>query len=177
MPLFEEGRIPAGVYTGHEGIFETTASLHRNVSGFVEVRYGDFFSGQRLRVWTRIDWRPNRFGRIGFEYDHNELWIDLERDLGPSGAPTGTKIVDARIRSRVARIRLNVQFTPDISWLTFVQYDNVSDQVGVNSRLRWMVEDGREIFIVFNQTLLALDGDIRNGVTEPLAKVGWTLRF
>jgi hypothetical protein len=36
---------------------------------------------------------------------------------------------------------------------------------------------GRKIFVVFNQTLLSEDGEIRNGVTEPLAKVGWTLRF
>jgi hypothetical protein len=78
--------------------------------------------------------------------------------------------------THVARFRVNVQFSPDVSWVTFVQYDNVSDGVGINSRIRWIVQDGREFFIVLNQGL-----DLSEGVeatrTEALVKVLWTFTF
>jgi hypothetical protein len=177
FPLFGRVRIPVGVYKSSEGILELTTSLHRSVSSYLEIRYGEFYGGTRLRVWGRVDWRPNRFVRIGVEYDHNELKLDVVQDVRPATVPVTTRVVSDRVRSRVARLRLNLQFNPDVSWLTFVQYDNASDKIGINTRLRWIVEDGREIFVVFNQTLLSEDGSIRNGATEPLAKVGWTFRF
>ena len=72
--------------------------------------------------------------------------------------------------------RLSLFFTPDISWTTLVQFDNVSDFMAINSRFRWIIEDGREFFIVLNQGFDTSDG-VQAGRTEPLVKIQWTLRF
>ena len=171
--LLGRALVPMGTYKTNELVVELQTALHRRFSLLVEYRAGEFLSGNRHKVLGRIDWYPVPYFRLGLEYDHAEMRLDV---LNRAVLPTRT-VERKNLRSRVARVRLNLLFSPNVSWLTFVQYDNTSDKVGINSRLRWIVEDGREIFVVFNQTLTAIDGDIESVRTEPLVKVGWTLRF
>ncbi len=84
---------------------------------------------------------------------------------------------EGHFRTRIARLRVNVQFTPDLSWNTFAQYDNLTDTIGINSRVRWIIVPGREFFVVFNQDLLADGWTITRGRTEPVVKLVWTFRF
>jgi hypothetical protein len=60
--------------------------------------------------------------------------------------------------------------------VTFLQYDNLSGQAGVNTRFRWIIQDGREFFIVLNQGL-----DLTNGIdatrTDAIVKLLWTFVF
>jgi hypothetical protein len=72
--------------------------------------------------------------------------------------------------------QISLLFTPDISWITLVQFDNVSDSIGINSRFRWIIEDGREFFVVLNQGFDTSDG-LEAERTEPLVKFQWTFRF
>jgi hypothetical protein len=71
----------------------------------------------------------------------------------------------------------DIQFTTDLSWNTFVQFDSDSDTIGINTRVRWIITPGREFFAVLNQGLLIEDGELERGVTEPRVKLGWTFRF
>ncbi len=155
--------ISAGSYHYDEAFALLETSKSRNLRADLEAGGGSFYDGTRARVRPRLEWRPSKYWFASLEYDHNELW-----SIGAQAE---------RFRFRVARVRLNLQLTPDLSWITIVQYDNVSDSVGLQSRIRWIVTEGREIFLVFNQGLDTRDGDIDVARTEPLAKVGWTFRF
>jgi hypothetical protein len=79
--------------------------------------------------------------------------------------------------NQLVRLKLDLLFTPNITWSTFIQYDNVSDFAGVNSRLRYILQDGREFFIVFNQGIDTSMGDLDPTRTEALIKAVWTLTF
>jgi hypothetical protein len=79
--------------------------------------------------------------------------------------------------TRVWRGRLNVYFTPDVSWTNFVQYDNFTETVGVNSRLRWIVQPGSELFLVVNQAFSVADSELKSNFTELTTKINWTFRF
>jgi len=46
----------------------------------------------------------------------------------------------------------------------------------MNSRFRWIIEDGRELFVVVNQGFDARD-DLEATRTAPLVKLQWTFRF
>ena len=61
--------------------------------------------------------------------------------------------------------------------MTYIQYDNGSDSVGLNSRVRWIVEPGSEIYFVLNQSIDRDDNSFRVTQTELTTKVGWTFRF
>ena len=52
-------------------------------------------------------------------------------------------------------------FSSKLSWVTRIQYDNVSERWAVNMRLHWMPEAGREAFLVLNHDLEDCDLDNR----------------
>jgi hypothetical protein len=70
-----------------------------------------------------------------------------------------------------------VAFTPDLSWTSIAQYDNVSDTFGLQSRFRWIMEPGDEIFIVYNQGFEASERRFRPILSAVTLKVGYTFRF
>ena len=67
--------------------------------------------------------------------------------------------------------------TPDTAWYNFVQYDDESDGVGLNSRLWHIFEPGREVFIVLNQSWNTMDDRFVPERTGLALKFGYTLRF
>ncbi len=151
--------IPPGDYpfSRFRGRIESSAS--RELSAGIEGRVGSFYDGTRADLLPFIAWQT-RWISTRFEFEHNQ--IDL---------PQGDFNVE------VARVKAAVQFSPELSWTNTVQYDNVSDTAGLNSRIRWEVEPGQEVFIVFNQGFDVDDQEfqsIRSGLT---IKVGLTFRF
>lgn len=164
FPVFD---IPFSTYTFHEGRFKVFASPNRELSGNIEVGHGSYFDGTRTRVDGSLDWRPSRYLFVQVQYEYR----DVNLPIGGSATPRNDR------DTQLVRLRTTVQFTAEISWSTFAQYDNVSDSAGINSRLRWIVRDGREFFVVFNQALDTTQDDIRRERTEALVKAIWTFSF
>ncbi|MAG32971.1 MAG: hypothetical protein CL908_19005 [Deltaproteobacteria bacterium] len=169
--LFPILDIPNSTYTFHEGIFKVFTSRNRRVRGQIELAHGTFFDGTRTRVDADIEWRPSHFVFFEVEYEFRDVNL-------PQRGPDG---IDGREDrdTQLVRLRTTLNFTANISWSTFVQYDNVSDFAGVNSRLRWIVQDGREFFVVLNQAFDTSDDNDRIEAlrTEVLVKAIWTFTF
>jgi hypothetical protein len=74
-----------------------------------------------------------------------------------------------------------LQWTPTTELLltTDLQYDNLSEKVGINGRVRWTVKPGSNVYFVVNQSLTKMGPERRyeSSGTEAVAKVGWTWRF
>ena len=60
---------------------------------------------------------------------------------------------------RQSSMRLEAVFSSTLSWVNLFQYDNVSENLGFNSRLHWIPQAGREGFIVLNHNMGDLDRD------------------
>ena len=78
---------------------------------------------------------------------------------------------------RLARLRLQINFTPDLAWSTIMQYENVSDGLSFQSRLRWILSPGRELILVVGQDFDASPDAFRVRRTRPAAKLSWTFRY
>lgn len=133
----------------------------RALSPTFRYRAGDYYTGTRTDYIAMLNWRPSSqfFGSLEYEYDG----IDL---------PEGSFVV------RIIRARANVIFSPALSWNNTVQYDNESRNMGINSRVRWELEPGREVFFVVNQGYDVEDGHRFHSTTSSLTvKVGLTFRF
>lgn len=153
--------IPVGDYTFHRLVTSAEFAASRELAPRLRFRAGEFYDGSRTDYVGELDWRPgaNFFGQVS--YQHNE--IDL---------PEGRFIV------RILTARANVLFSPTLSWSNTVQYDNVSDNLGVNSRVRWEFDPGQEVFVVFNQGYDVEDGHRFKSNTGSLTvKLGLTFRF
>lgn len=151
--------IPLGRYNFDEGAVRFTASSNRWMSGELSLRYGTFFDGTRTRLSADTSFRFSKFVQAGIVYQLDDIRL-----------PNGDELI------HLLRARLSFLFTPDISWITLIQFDNLSDSIAINSRFRWIIEDGRELFLVLNQGLDTSDG-IEAGRTAPLVKLQWTFRF
>jgi hypothetical protein len=58
------------------------------------------------------------------------------------------------------------------------QYDNVTDRLGINSRLRWMPQAGRELYFVIDKGKLRTENDDLQSLNDKyVLKVSYTLRF
>ncbi|MDP6979110.1 MAG: DUF5916 domain-containing protein [Myxococcota bacterium] len=152
--------IEPGRYSWNRWSVEMASSDGRPVSVGLIVSASGFYEGDRFDVEPSVAWRPSKHLVFTAAYDRRDVDLDF-----------GDFVV------HIASFRVDIQFNPEVSWNTFAQYDSDSDSIGVNTRLRWIIEPGREFFLVLNQGVVIDDGDWERGETEPRAKLGWTFRF
>lgn len=69
--------------------------------------------------------------------------------------------------------------TPFVSFSTNIQYDDITESIGVNNRFRWIVTPGTDLFLVYNHNWLQ-DPLERNFLTlssQATIKFTYTHRF
>lgn len=152
--------IGTGRYSWDRYALELSSSGSRPVSAGATLARSGFFGGERWDFSPEVGWRPSRYLVLTVNYTRNDV-----------------SLADGDFVVHLIGGKIDIQFTPKLSWNTFVQFDSDSDLVGINTRLRWIISPGREFFAVLNQGLLIEDGNVERGETEPRAKIGWTFRF
>ena len=163
--------IPNGTYTFHEVAFNFFTSRNRPVRTETQIGYGSFFDGTQLRVDADLELRPSHYFFIALQYEFRDI------NLPKAGSQLSGNPERNDRDTQLVRLKFDLLFTPNITWSNFIQYDNVSDQAGLNSRFRYILQDGREFFIVFNQGANT-DGDsVKRTRTEALVKAVWTFTF
>ncbi len=161
----EPGReviIQPGSYDFNEQEIGFSSAGQREFSGGLRLRTGDFFNGERVNVGSDFSWNQSRYFRMTLSYD----WNDIE-------LPQGDFI------TRLASLNTQVAFSSTLYWITLAQYDNVSEELGINTRLQWIPRAGQEGFIVFNYNMEDRDRDNRfhSGFSDISIKFRYTFRF
>jgi hypothetical protein len=65
-----------------------------------------------------------------------------------------------------------------VSWSNLVQYDNQSRELGGQSRFHWILEPGRDLFIVLNRGWIRTpSGVFLPNFDSASAKLQYTVRF
>jgi hypothetical protein len=154
--------ITPGEYAFDEYGFDMTTGPHRSLSGTFGYRTGEFYDGDRLMLRGALTWAPSKYFRAGVSYDYNDVEL-----------PQGDFVV------RLVTLQADIVFSSKLSWVNLIQYDNVSETAGINSRLHWVPEAGREAFIVLNHTLEDLDRDnsFMSTQADLTLKFNYTFRF
>jgi hypothetical protein len=154
--------IPVGEYSFPDHGVEWRAANYRKFSGRFAYTTGDFYSGTRSRWFGNVGWTPSPrwAANVGFNYNDIEL---------PQG----------NFKTRIISTGFDVVFSSTLSWINLIQYDNVSETMGFNSRLHWIPEAGREIYFVINHSLedFDRDDDFRSQFSEATVKLNYTFRF
>ncbi|TVQ29909.1 MAG: hypothetical protein EA376_14430 [Phycisphaeraceae bacterium] len=138
---------------------QASTSTSRPLAVAAGFEAGNFLSGSRTDYTAGLEWRPSAHFFGSAEYEMNDVGL-----------------AEGDFTVHIARARIDFLFTPQLSWSNTVQYDNVSKLMGVNSRLRWEVEPGRDVFVVLNQGL-DTDRSFSTETSELTLKVGWMWRF
>lgn len=175
--------VPAGTYSTWGGYLELFTSQARALRAEVRAGIGGLYGANATRSRILVEWRPSAHWLLSAEYD--ERWLlglDACREgtgsAGTCESSAGTDVLrstDAPLR--LVRVRIQINFTPDLAWSTITQYENVTDRLGAQSRLRWIITPGRELILVVGQDFDASPGEFRVWRTRPAAKLSWTFRF
>ena len=152
--------IPAGKHVWQFATLALETASSRVLKGKVGVRWGEFFTGDRLDAGASLEWRPTPHLFVSMSYAQQDI-----------------RLREGDFTTRIASLRADVNFNPQVSWSNFLQYDNKSDVLSLNSRVRWILSDGREIFLVFNPTLRAKHRHLSAIRTDSFAKIEWTFRY
>ena len=71
----------------------------------------------------------------------------------------------------------DINFSPNLSWATLVQFDNESDILGLQSRLRWILKPGNDLFVVINRGWEERDDRFRPISNRFTVKFQYTFRL
>ena len=159
--LFDRLNIPVGDYEFDRIRAEVSTGMQRAVSVVLSAQGGGFFGGDRLQKFVEVQWRQSAYFSMAAIFEENV--VDL-----PSGSFT----------AHLASLRTDVAFNSRWSWSNLVQYDNTAERIGVNSRLRYIPEAGKEMILVLNH---GADVDIDNRPhsthNELNLKISYTFRY
>jgi hypothetical protein len=166
--LFEPFEIFDGIVIPDEGYsfnrygLRMETGAHRTLSGALEFRGGDFFGGERADVEADFTWKPSRHFQASLGYEVNEINL-------PQG----------EFDARIARLGFDVVISATLSWVNLIQYDNLSENVGINSRVHWIPQAGREAFLVLNHNLEDSDRNdsFHSAAADVSIKLNYTFRF
>lgn len=174
--------IPPAEYTQWGGLLKIRTGQHRAVRFEYDTGVGEFFDGWGVRIAPLLEWRPTKHLLLSILYDER-IFYGIEACYGNATLcrvqDDGGQVENRTLNVRLVRLRAQVAFTPDIIWNTLAQYDNLRDEIEIQTRLRWIIEPGREFFVVVGQDIDAkpAPNQTRLRETRPAVKVRWTFRF
>ena len=153
--------VGAGRYEMDRHFLTLESNDRRRVKAEVELEWGDFYGGDITR-WTVSPFIiPNEHWRAGIE------WTQATGSL-----PAGDFDLAAW------QLNLDLSFTPELSWKNLLQYDTGSEQLGFQSRMRWILTPGQDLFLVGQGGWLQRDGERLVAQGQALAmKLTWAVRF
>ena len=154
--------VAPGQYSFGEKVLSIQTGGQRNVSGGVTYRSGDFYNGSRENLGGELSWKQSRNFALTFRYDRNDIEL-------PQGA----------FVTRLMRLTTEVNFSSTLYWVNLIQYDDVSEVLGMNARLQWIAKAGQEGLIVLNHSLQDRDKDnsFRSELLDLNVKFSYTFRF
>jgi hypothetical protein len=154
--------VPPGRYAFGERLVSAQTGGQRTFSGGLTYRAGDFLSGTRTNVSGQFAWKQSRRFVAGLRYEINDITL-------PEGA----------FVTRLARLNTELNFSSTLYWVTLVQYDNVSEVMGINTRLRWIPKAGQESLVVLNHRMEDRDKDnrFRSEMVDLSLRLSYTFRF
>jgi hypothetical protein len=168
--LFEKFEISPGVvllpgeyrFTRFKSSPITTASKRR-LSGSIGLSWGNYWSGKAEQVTSSLTYKMPPWFAISLSTNQ-----------------TFARLPEGRFITRIVTSNVSYSASPSLSLSNLIQYDNRSRNLGWQSRVRWTLQPGRDVFFAFNQGWVQEEtNDRRFGIqdTKLSAKFQYSIRF
>ena len=154
--------IPEGTYSYGAPEIRVETGNQRQFTAKFDLRDGEFFDGDIQSVKTEFGWRPSKHFRAAVSYRVDDVEL-------PQG----------NFKTELASTELDVVFSNTVSWVNLIQYDNVSESIGLSSRLHWVPQAGRNIYLVLNHNFSEqfADDGYHSTTSDVTLKADYTFRF
>ena len=126
--------IPAGTYQWNRfGVSLESATKRRVVLNF-EANFGSFYNGTSREIEFEMTLKPGHHLLLGLRAERAD--VDLKQ---------------GSFYKQLFGFQADYNFSPNVSWANLVQYDNGSRILGFQTRFRWILKPGNDLFLVLNR--------------------------
>lgn len=139
FPIADSVTIPAGSHHWTRWRLEGALASKRTLSGQATWWFGTFYSGRLDEVTVTASWKPAPIFIVE---------LNATRNMG--------RLAEGSFTQQVVGTRVRVNVSPDLQVNSYIQYDNESESVGTNTRLRWTFAPQGELFVVYNHNAAEL---------------------
>lgn len=109
------------------------------VSFSLNPSFGQFYDGKRYGIRGQLNYRYRQFGSVALNFNYNRI------TLGEPFVPADLWLIGPRF---------DITFSRQVFWTTFLQYNNQSDNINVNTRLQWRFQPVSDFFLVYTHNYL-----------------------
>jgi hypothetical protein len=180
--LFPGAAVGAGRYRWDRARLAVTTSPARVLAATLAASAGEFYAGRSWELEGAVRARVEPHVLASVEYGRSAIRLPAADDTtgrGGDGADGADALArpgdrrsgdrrsgDRRFAAQVARARLDLAASPRLNTTAFAQWDNESERVTLNARVRWTTSPGSDAYLVWNS---AWPSDLGGG----LAGVPW----
>ena len=131
----DKAPIPPGKYKPKTIEVTFNTDIRKKISYIFSVAGGGFFNGNLFNYQLTANYRVQPWGNFGFNIQ--QATIKLPAQYGTSNlfliAP-----------------RIEINFSNNLFWTTFLQYNNQRNNFNINSRIQWRYKPMSDLFLVYS---------------------------
>jgi hypothetical protein len=140
--------------------FQVNTAGRRKVSGSTSLAVGTFYSGTRRDFSSTLNLRPRRGFLAAFTGTFNRV-----------------ELPEGKFSTKILRALVNTQFNPFISVSNNIQFDSVSRLLGWQTRFRWIVKPGNDLYFVVLNNWIDTGTQLTTTDRSAAMKLVYTYRF
>lgn len=137
---------PAHYTFNRYGIFYNL-DPRKALSGGLDIGYGSFYTGTNFDLELRTNYRATPWGNFSITYNLNKIELPT-----PYQAET----------LHLIGPRMEISFSNNMFWTTFLQYNTQAENFNINSRFQWRYKPMSDFFIVYSDNYATTNLNVKN---------------
>ncbi len=158
--IFNDAVISAGSYSWWQNEIKLETKGARDIWGEFTYGFGNFYDGKQKDIEIVANWK------IGAPF---LFACRLKRNI--------IDLPEHSFTANVYQFNANILFSPNLTLYNFIQYDNESSTIGLQSRFRWILKPGNEILFVWNSKYVESDSNYITDTGSLRFKIKYNIRF
>ena len=134
--IFSTHVIPIGQYQFYRNTLNFLTAGSRNFAVTSSYVWGNFYNGSRKDFNFGVNYKVAVPFFLGVKYKQNDV-----------------SLPDGNFTARIYQMNANILFSPSVTLYNYLQYDNYSKTIGIQSRFQWIIVPGNEIYIVWTSSI------------------------
>lgn len=126
--------IPPGSYRNFQGKLSFNSDSRKRFSYQLDFAKGGFFNGNLLQYMAMVNYRVQPWGNFSVMVQKTDL-------VFPQRYGSNKLLLIAP--------RVEINFSNNLFWTTFLQYNNQRNNFNINSRLQWRYKPMSDLFLVY----------------------------
>jgi len=115
------------------------SNVRKLINTTFQSSYGGFYNGTNFNFTGQLNYRYQPYGNISMRVDYND--VRLKESYGKE-------------KLFLVGPRVDLTFTDKLFLTTYVQYNNLLDNVNLNARFQWRYKPASDFFIVYTENYL-----------------------